>query len=174
MADLESTVNSLRTKGHDLADRIADLEAHSASLTAWVRDLEGLAIQQGAGDKVDQLRRLWGDRRDVTTTHHRDCRDRERDRERDPLSTLASAASRHDLKRRREHDLPPIERLSPTMERFPSRQVSPNRNLSIAELMAPQPSRGWSYGPLPPIEVGYEPRKVPRSMSPNSPRHSKY
>ncbi|KLT41327.1 hypothetical protein CC85DRAFT_303400 [Cutaneotrichosporon oleaginosum] len=97
MADLETTVNSLRNKAHDVEDRLNMLEAREASLQAWVRELENAMIAQGHREQVDTLRRVWGQSAGMMPAPHHPhalsgVTDNTGSRV-DPLATLASAAS---------------------------------------------------------------------------------
>jgi hypothetical protein len=95
MADLETTVSSMRNKAHDLEDRLSMLEAREASLQAWVRELENAMIAQGHREQVDTLRRVWGQSAGMMPApHHALSGVAESAGSRaDPLATLASAAS---------------------------------------------------------------------------------
>lgn len=89
MADLESTVTTLRSDHHELEDRIAQLEAHEASLSAWVRDLESALSANGQRDHVESLRRMWAGNAGVVHT----APETSSRMSADPLATLATAAS---------------------------------------------------------------------------------
>ncbi|GMK53529.1 hypothetical protein CspeluHIS016_0101150 [Cutaneotrichosporon spelunceum] len=96
MADLETTVNTMRSKAHDLEDRLSMLEAREASLQAWVRELENAMIAQGHREQADTLRRVWGQSAGMMPAphHHAHPGIPESVASRaDPLATLASAAS---------------------------------------------------------------------------------
>ncbi|BEI90947.1 uncharacterized protein CcaverHIS019_0310170 [Cutaneotrichosporon cavernicola] len=184
MADLETTVNTLRSKAHDLEDRLSMLEAREASLQAWVRELESAMIAQGHREQVDTLRRVWGQSAGMMPApHHALSGMAESVGSRaDPLATLASAASTfqnpraavhpypmraHDdddaasRKRRRDDDYEYSagnrgDRLpSPSRMRIADLVLPLPRPTSSAPVLhQPHPYQGWSSH-LPAIDQGF-------------------